>query len=210
MAFNQPNLYLVKDMWLSEFPDTIRQFGRYLIRSGQSFHLGDSDFCKYQVSGLFYNFTYHPFIPTSLLIKGNSNDWNVLDATKLQFDGYTIYDSLSALKQTIQLSPYNDATHATSVRAKLDLQKGKYRLLLNLRLGDQMTDSTQHVLSGTVKGQVDTYLIKNIERRDLSSEKYSKVSINIKVEQSEDQITIELGNCQSGSVFCDLIIIEEQ
>ena len=39
--------------------------------------------------------------------------------------------------------------------------------------------------------------------------KYSKVSIEIEIEQSEDQIEIDLGNCQSGAVFCDLILIEK-
>ena len=169
-ALSQPNLYLVKDMWLSEFPDTIRQFGRYLIRSGQSFHLGDSDFCQYQVDTNFYNFSYRPFIPSALLIKARSNSQHFLDATKLQFNGYTVYDSLSTLKQTIQLAPYSDANHSTSVIAKLNLTKGKYSVLLNLRLADQMISPTRHLLSCTIGGLADTYLIKNIERSELRSD----------------------------------------
>ncbi|MBK8506980.1 MAG: hypothetical protein IPL46_35290 [Saprospiraceae bacterium] len=209
MALSQPNLYLVKDMWLTEFPDTIRQFGRHLIRSGQSFHLGDSDFCRYQVGTNFYNFSYRPFIPTSLLIKARSNSRHILDATKLQFNGYTVYDSLSSLKQTIQLAPYSDANHSTSVIAKLDLNKGKYSVLLNLRLAEPMMDTGEQVHSCTISGQADTYLIKNIEESELRSSEYSKVSIDIEIKRSEDQIKIELGNCQSTTVFCDLILIEQ-
>lgn len=38
-VFAQPHLYLIKDMWLDSFPETIDQFGRKLIRKGVSFDM---------------------------------------------------------------------------------------------------------------------------------------------------------------------------
>lgn len=46
-VFKQPKLYLIKDMWLNEFPDTIIQFGYFLKKEGKSFHIGDCDINQY-------------------------------------------------------------------------------------------------------------------------------------------------------------------
>ena len=64
--FTQPKLYLAKDMWLKTFPDTIRQFGRVLLKNGQEFHLGDCDFCQYRLDTNYYHFSYRAAIPTSI------------------------------------------------------------------------------------------------------------------------------------------------
>ena len=49
-VFEQPNLYLIKDMWLDSFPDTINQFGRVLIKDGEQFNIGNCGVCKYRKS----------------------------------------------------------------------------------------------------------------------------------------------------------------
>ena len=46
-VFAQPNLYVIKDMWMNEFPDTLFQFGYILKKNGDSFKLGDCDVNKY-------------------------------------------------------------------------------------------------------------------------------------------------------------------
>lgn len=48
-VFKQRNIYVIKDMWLEHFPDSLRQFGRLLIRDGKEFYLGDSYVCKYKL-----------------------------------------------------------------------------------------------------------------------------------------------------------------
>jgi hypothetical protein len=40
-VFAQPRLYVIKDMWLDEFPDTLNQFGRTLIKVDSSFNIGN-------------------------------------------------------------------------------------------------------------------------------------------------------------------------
>jgi len=46
-VFEQPNLYIIKDLWLEEFPDTLQQFGRMLIKEGTPFQIGGCNVCKY-------------------------------------------------------------------------------------------------------------------------------------------------------------------
>ncbi|MGD0710465.1 MAG: hypothetical protein ABR968_04730 [Bacteroidales bacterium] len=47
-VFRQKNIYIIKDMWLSSFPDSLTQFGRLLIKDGTEFNIGDCDVCKYR------------------------------------------------------------------------------------------------------------------------------------------------------------------
>lgn len=47
MVFEKNDIYVIRDMWLSEFPDTLNQFGHVLIKSGMPFRIGDCDVCKY-------------------------------------------------------------------------------------------------------------------------------------------------------------------
>jgi len=47
-VFEQKNIYVIKDMWLQIFPDTLKEFGRVLIKDGNEFRIGDCDVCKYK------------------------------------------------------------------------------------------------------------------------------------------------------------------
>jgi len=50
LAFAQPRLFLIRDMWLDTFPERIVQFGRHLIRSGDEFRIGGSWLCEYKIT----------------------------------------------------------------------------------------------------------------------------------------------------------------
>lgn len=47
MVFEMDDIYVIKDMWLQSFPDTLCQFGHVLIKTCEPFRLGDCDVCKY-------------------------------------------------------------------------------------------------------------------------------------------------------------------
>jgi hypothetical protein len=47
-VFKQPNLYVIKDIWMKSFPDTLEQFGYVLLKEGDQFKMGGCDVCKYQ------------------------------------------------------------------------------------------------------------------------------------------------------------------
>lgn len=48
-VFGQPNLYVIRDSWMKEFPDTLYQFGYVLKKSGNPLVLGGCDLNKYVV-----------------------------------------------------------------------------------------------------------------------------------------------------------------
>lgn len=47
MVFERENIYVIKDMWMKTFPDTLEQFGYVLLKEGNQFRLGGCDVCKY-------------------------------------------------------------------------------------------------------------------------------------------------------------------
>lgn len=47
-VFAQPRLFVIRDMWLDQFPDTLHQFGRKLIRKGTFFFIGNCCVNEYQ------------------------------------------------------------------------------------------------------------------------------------------------------------------
>ncbi len=47
-VFTQKNIYVVKDMWLDTFPDTLIQFNRVLVKDSSEFRIGDCNVCKYR------------------------------------------------------------------------------------------------------------------------------------------------------------------
>jgi len=48
-VFAQPNIYVIKDMWMDNFPDSLWQFNRTLIKAGDEFKMGDCFVCKYDL-----------------------------------------------------------------------------------------------------------------------------------------------------------------
>jgi len=48
LVLSKPKLYLVRDQWLDNFPDSIPQFGKLLYKDGEEFQLGDCSLCKYR------------------------------------------------------------------------------------------------------------------------------------------------------------------
>ena len=47
-VFKQKDIYIIKDMWLDHYPDTLQQYGRMLIKNGTPFNLANCNVCKYR------------------------------------------------------------------------------------------------------------------------------------------------------------------
>jgi hypothetical protein len=47
-VFYQPRIFIIKDGWMDSFPDTIRQFGRTLVRKGDEFYIAGGWLNQYE------------------------------------------------------------------------------------------------------------------------------------------------------------------
>lgn len=50
-VFQQKRLFINRDGWLDDFPDTLQQFGRTLIKTGDPIFIGDSHLHEYKIVG---------------------------------------------------------------------------------------------------------------------------------------------------------------
>jgi len=48
-VFAQPNIYVIRDMWLESFPDTLKQYGYVLVKEGNPFNIGDCIINRYVI-----------------------------------------------------------------------------------------------------------------------------------------------------------------
>ncbi len=48
-VFNQPKIFISRDMWFDKFPDSMTQFGIKLIKTNSEFLLGGSNLCQYKI-----------------------------------------------------------------------------------------------------------------------------------------------------------------
>ena len=48
-VFDQPRIFIIKDGWMDSFPDTLRQFGRTLVKKGDKFYLGECWINQYEI-----------------------------------------------------------------------------------------------------------------------------------------------------------------
>lgn len=61
MVFEMENLYVIKDMWMDSFPDTLEQFGYVLLKEGDPFSLGGCNISKYKKAALHKIFSLPEF-----------------------------------------------------------------------------------------------------------------------------------------------------
>jgi hypothetical protein len=68
MVFERKNIYVIKDMWMETFPDTLEEFGYVLLKEGEPFKTGNNNVCKYKKMKLHKLFTaqtmHHSFAQT--------------------------------------------------------------------------------------------------------------------------------------------------
>jgi hypothetical protein len=57
-VFTQPRIYVIKDMWMDTFSDTLHQFGRILVRKGDAFYIGQCWVNRYEIAYPTQTFTF--------------------------------------------------------------------------------------------------------------------------------------------------------
>lgn len=74
-VFAQPKIYVIKDMWLESFPETLTQFGYNLIKKGKMFNIGDCWVCEYEKEkiNMVYKLEHLKFLNDYMKYDNNAN-----------------------------------------------------------------------------------------------------------------------------------------
>lgn len=88
-VMEQPVIYVVKDMWLTTFPDTLMQFGYTLARNGDAFRAGNCELAPYQKVKTNRHFSLSDLIAEPLFLHIDSTTGKqVLRAIELNAEQY--------------------------------------------------------------------------------------------------------------------------
>ncbi len=90
-VFNQPKIYLSKDMWFDTFPDSIQQFGVMLYKYSGDFFLGGSNLCAYKPKKLAEIYTLDDLKFDSKFLDKTSYSLKIYPKDKKQLNKHLIY-----------------------------------------------------------------------------------------------------------------------
>jgi hypothetical protein len=87
-VFNQPRIFIIKDMWMDSFPDTVRQFGRTLIKKGEEFYIAGGWLNQYEISYPFQSFHADDLKYQGMLVDDpvSKEGKAIMIGTKIPFD----------------------------------------------------------------------------------------------------------------------------
>lgn len=90
-VFRQPKIYLSKDMWFDEFPDSIQQFGVMLYKYSDEFFLGGSNLCAYKPKKLNKIYTLGDLKFDSTVLDKTSSSLKVYPEDKKHLNKHLVY-----------------------------------------------------------------------------------------------------------------------
>ncbi len=112
-VFIQPNLYVIRDMWLETFPDTLKQFGYVLKKDGESFRIGGCNVNKYKKIKLNEIIPLSKFYVKNQYMFADSNYIEVFKDSLLLKDKYVLWGpymsiGIGKFKVRIKIEAEND------------------------------------------------------------------------------------------------------
>jgi hypothetical protein len=124
-VFDQPAIYVIKDMWMNTFPDTLEQFGYTLKKKGTQFFIGGCYTCQYEKAK-----TYKVYYLADL--KTNR--------------GKIITDTASGMQLLLADSIDRDNNSSLEFGPFIHLGKGKYKVLFHLKVENTSRNDTLAIL----------------------------------------------------------------
>ncbi len=177
-VFENENIFLIKDMWLDSFPDTIVQFGHLLVREGKSFKMGDCEINKYRKAKGFFKFDVQDLILNKSLL---------------------VYDD--EINRQVFYIPYSCDTCKQKfvIKTRLfSLKAGNYLLSYNLKV-ENFVDEAASVYFEVTSDWGNTKIFELFTYpKDYLSEGYDNFNVEFSLEKAMSNVEIKVyyhGNC---------------
>jgi len=188
-VFKQDKIYLLRNNWLSDFPDTIRQFGVLLQRAGEPFQKSGYDLCRYEK-----------------MIKRTIFPIDSMKTVGTIMTDTTAYSGKSAMI-TI---PFDRSKHFI-YGPFINLHKGKYTVLYRLKISRDMGINNFAVLN--ISANFGKTILTSRTLRLCDFEKsYNFEEFDVPIEIARDYQGVEFRIMYLGEtdLFFDRVILIEQ
>ena len=180
-VFAQPKLYVIRDMWMDSFPDTLKQFGFTLVRKGKPFFLGGCNICEYKRLKQTKTFRIPELKADPAFVKVENGDSIVYVTMKMEYaqNKHIVYGPFVSLlpgTYTVRyhLKPESFRGHATFATIDIAGEYGSVPLLLKALSEDDVRDRNRYAYYDVVL-KIEKR-VNNVEFRLLYNTKNADVS----------------------------------
>lgn len=189
-VFAQPELYVIRDMWMNSFPDTLQQFGYTLTKSGNEFRLGNCQVCKYEKIKVNKTFYIDD-------LKFNENV-QIISDNKLNKKELYVSSSCDLCKGNhIVYGPY------------INLGVGDYRAKFRLKIKPIQDDAIALLDVSANYGQIQL-ASKSISKDDFATEdKFQEITLEFTTNQRYSNVEFRIFYLGNADLFFDSIQVTE-
>jgi hypothetical protein len=190
-VFSQPHLYVIRDMWMDFFPDTLEQFGYVLLKDGSEFKLADCQVCKYKKIKLHKIIEFEQFkYDTSQVVTENNRKKRVLCFP---------FQCISCKEKHVVYGPY------------IPIGIGDYTVRFFIKTVQNNNDSAIALLDVTANYGNIQFVSKKISKNDFStSGKYEPIDLDFTTSKRYNGIEFRIYFYGNADLYFDHIELIEK
>lgn len=186
-VFAQPKLYVIRDIWMDNFPDTLHQFGFTLVRAGRPFFIGGCNTCRYRR----LNLTHTYRIPE---LKSDPSFVSVLNGDSVV---RVTSDMPNALNKHIVFGPF------------CSLLPGTYKVRYYLRATHFNSEASFGLIDIAAEyGQIPL-LVRPVSSKDFRGDRPPYLEVELKVAQRVSNVEFRFLYTGNADVVIDQIELIE-
>ncbi len=190
MIFERENIYVIKDMWMDTFPDTLEQFGYVLLKDGNPFILGGRDVCKYDKIKL------HKVFPLQ----------------KLKYsDSQVVFDSISNEKKLFVSANCDSCKENFIIYGPyIPLGIGEFTVSYNIKANNFKNDNPIALLDVAADWGTTKLAEKTISKDDFPINEYSYIDLDFKTSKGYNNIEFRIYYYGNADLYFDRIVLNEK
>lgn len=190
MVFERENIYVIKDMWMKTFPDTLEQFGYVLLKEGDQFSLGGCDICKYDKTKLH----------------------KVFSLQKLQYPGsQVVLDSISG-KESLFVSADSDSCKGRFIiyGPYIPIGIGEFTVSFHIKANNFKNDNPIALLDVVDDWGATKLAEIKIDREDFPINDYTYIDLDFKTSKRYNNIEFRIYYYGNANLCFDQIVLKEK
>ena len=186
-VFAQPNLYVIRDLWMDSFPDTLKQFGFTLVKDGNEFYMGGCFTCKYRRLSLSHVYTVGELKTNPAFVTGEGTNKTITVTPS----------SPGALNLHMVYGP------------NISLLPGKYKVRYHLKATGITTDKVIGTIDISGESAQQQLLLKDLDRTLFPTDDFRYIDAELTVPSRMSNCEFRLIYSGNASISLDRIELIE-
>lgn len=190
MVFEKDNIYVIKDMWMKTFPDTLEQFGYVLLKKGNPFRLGGCDVCKYDKVKLhkLFNLQQLKYSGSEVMLDRESGRKNL----------YVSAECDTCRERFVVYGPY------------IPVGIGEFEVGYRVKANNFKTDHPIAHLDVVADWGTTTLAEMDINKEDFQGSAYSDIHLDFKTSKRYNNVEFRIYYYGNADLYFEKILLKEK